>query len=152
MPATKPMKSKLHYKLSVCLEKALADFEKVEKDKKHYVVNMGEWHNPSSYITGTKGKCAVCLSGSVIAKTFKKPVNRYLVGSVTEGFSRHDCERLTALNCLRQGLLDEACTEVYGEETLIQVDDIEVATYEENPEQFKKDMKKIVKTLKAAGV
>jgi len=86
--------TKLPDKPSELLYLALSDFEKVEKDPR-YVVDMRRWHNPIS------GQCHVCLAGSILAKTMKYPVDRF-VPQVLYGKDILD-NKLMAIDCFRRG-------------------------------------------------
>ena len=58
-------KIKLPNNLIDLIELAINDVRKCKADPK-YTINMNIWHEPIH-----KDKCAVCMAGSIIAKTFK---------------------------------------------------------------------------------
>ncbi len=77
---------------------AIGDFEKVLADKR-YVISMGEWHEPLD-----NGKCAVCLAGSVLAKSLRLPIREDYCERATGGITA----QLDALDALRGGGVEAA--------------------------------------------
>lgn len=61
---------KLPNKPSELLLLALADLEVIETDS-NYLIDMITWHSPFRPIIGEPYKCAICLAGAVLAKSFK---------------------------------------------------------------------------------
>ena len=69
--------STLPNKPSELIRLGLADLEACEDDE-NYRINMREWHKPCIDGDGkTKPYCAVCLAGSVIAKTLGTDMNQH---------------------------------------------------------------------------
>lgn len=89
-------------KLSDLMEVAIKDLRLVERQKKTYRIWMGDWHEPKS-----DGKCAVCLAGSVMAKTMHIPSEVYAVPGCAI-LSQGDSERLKAVNESRTGSIYSA--------------------------------------------
>lgn len=120
---------------------ALSDLKKVERSKK-YVVDMENWHLP------IKGKCHVCLAGSVISKS--------LVGKPFEGLSpsffnikvKH---ALMAIDAFRKG---ECCDAFF----LLSLDfsvgysfTRNIIEYELNKKLFHEQLHKLADDLEEAG-
>jgi hypothetical protein len=97
---------KLPEKLSDLIDLALDDLEKVERDPR-YVLKMTVWHSSLDY--DMESRCAVCLAGSVIAKTLEVPPNKSVLPI---DFDEHTKVRLEALDNLRCGYLREAARSV----------------------------------------
>lgn len=86
--------SALPNKLSALIRVSVGDLDKVLADRK-YDIDMNGWHYPTG-----DGKCAVCLAGAVIAKTF----DRLPSADVDpDDFGSDDRMRLFALNHVRVG-------------------------------------------------
>lgn len=83
---------KLPKKLSDRILVALHDLELVEADPR-YKIDMDTWHKPN-------GQCAVCLAGSVMAKTLNAPIK---VELDTCDFPYEIEEQLEGLNAVRCG-------------------------------------------------
>jgi hypothetical protein len=138
----KPKKERLlPEKLSDCLEVALTDLEKCEKDKR-YRINMGDWHKPN-------GKCAVCLAGSAMACTLKVPIRTHLEPWQMD---RHNSRRLRAINHLREGDIRQAVNDLALEFPDACPSFLLVANYEDDRRQFKAEMRLIVRTLRNYGL
>ncbi len=140
-PKTKTIQ--LPNKPSALLDLALKDLIKTEKDKK-YIINMGDWHLTRDFLP-----CCVCLAGAVIAKTLEWPIDKdYWPASD----SRND-KKLMALEYLRTG-------DVYSAISTMGLDlkgdymklDRDIVGYDESPKDFKKQIQKLVKDLKTAGL
>lgn len=107
-------KSILPDKLGKLYKLALNDLEACLKNPV-YVYDMGEWHNPVSYLHGFKRegkeKCAICMVGAVLANTFKyKPIQKFKNTDV----SQEDWQKLIALDKLRDLEFDMAFVYFYG--------------------------------------
>lgn len=126
------------------IEMALEDLEAVERTP-GYVIDMDVWHDPTS-----DGRCAVCFAGAVIAHRIGTPKDVL--------FECMDCsdalqDRFFALNAFRSGNIR------YGLE-LMRIEDapatvpqrMQVVEYEDNPTQFKSDMRALAETLRSAGL
>lgn len=91
-------------KLSDLIRLALCDLKEVERDPR-YAVDMAVWHL-SHPITG---RCAVCLAGSVMAKTLGVPPAR---GVSPAWFFERVRARLEALDAVRTDDLQYALMEI----------------------------------------
>lgn len=134
--------SKLPDTLSELLSVALDDLEATERDPR-YVIDMDDWHCPEA------GKCAVCLAGAVMAKTFDADPERYLVpGEVTGDDSRE----LRALDALRGGYVQDAANLLGLDVDLGEFEYVEVTTYESDATAFKQELRHLAHDLKEAGL
>lgn len=149
------MKDILPSTLSGLIEVALKDLSAVERMKSKYVVNMGTWH---AYADDTYGKCSVCLAGSVMAKTLKcapeqslapydlgSPVNKKLqvINELREGNVLSAFKLLKGIENI-DGFTFEAVTGVEAYQEIIE--------YEDDPQDFKNQMRKLAKNLKKVGL
>lgn len=132
------MSNKLPNKPSQLLEVALSDLAKVERSKK-YRVKMNAYHEPCGKI------CQVCLAGAVMAKTldvdkslFKRPWS----------FNTATSKKLHALDALRLGDIGGAFTELGIKTPKGLRENVFVTEYQTSPRDFKKDLRKIIKSLK----
>ena len=106
---------------------ALNDLKACEEDPS-YEVGMGSWHSPRlrhrlAHVTDAEPtphmECKVCLAGSVMAKTLKIPLRRYVSSpnsmddrehlSITDTQTR---QRLWALDRFRTGNISSALNEL----------------------------------------
>ena len=90
--------------LTDLLEIAINDMRAVKGDKK-YRFDPAIWHKKDNWA----GECAVCVAGSVIAKTLKTP---YGVESCPFGFYGQTQGKLLLLNTIRLGAINH--TDYYG--------------------------------------
>lgn len=98
-------------KLHILLKIALEDFEKVLAQPDKFSIDMSEW-----YVTAARGKCNVCLAGSVLAcRTQYQPDGRY------EWSTSPISKQMHALDSLRQGKIAEAYGYIHGWHTPIPV-------------------------------
>jgi len=132
---------KLPEKMSELIRVALVDLVKVEESP-DYIVRMENWHKPRD------GVCEVCLAGAVIAKTLKAPSNENCLPS---GTSRSIRDKLEALNELRTGEVCEAAY-VMGIYDVGAEYDTPIIDYNDDPQQFKRDMLQLAKDLEAGGL
>lgn len=144
---------RLPYTPSKLIRLALKDLKAVERDKKHYVVEMGYWHfNPDPEFEEDKGleatKCYVCLAGSVMAKTLKtKPK----FDRDPFDFEDSDGRALKALDYLREGKLYSAF-DILGFVLPYNVKQkVRVSKYKTNPKKFKKQMAELADALEKIG-
>lgn len=94
---------RLPRKLSECLMLALEDLEVADRSSK-FTVDMGAWYSRNK----STGHCVVCLAGSVMALSLQhtKRVRKTLTERSSTNpcdYSRHNSDRLYALNYLRMG-------------------------------------------------
>ena len=144
MSAGGPMnqsENKLPEKLSDLLQVALEDLRKAEASDQ-YAVNMRDWHLPFRRV------CSVCLAGSVMAFSLDADITKNLA---PVDFDDHTSRRLSALDSLRRGAVDDAACQLWIESDYSHLDR-DVPRYSNNPKQWHKDMEKLVKDLKEAGL
>lgn len=127
MPKLKTVKTPLSKKLWVAIRQAVADLNAVEKAD-GYFINMSTWHEP------TFGGCDVCLAGCVLARRLCANPN----------FDVHpqnsDTDRmLLAINAVRRGEINHALS-LLRLTMICPIKWFSVEAYEDNPEQFKRDM------------
>ena len=130
-------------KPSDLLTLALADLKKVERSSK-YKVAMSKWHMPTA-----DGACAVCMAGAVIAKTLE--VERFKERTPS-AFETDTEKKLCAIDYLRRGDLTVALYVLGFDHPRFLVGAIDVVDYQDDPQQFKKDMQDLIKALKGEGL
>ena len=126
-------------KLSDCIELALKDLNLIVNDS-NYTIDFENWHKPIKNQFSNEVKCSVCFAGSIMAKTFKKPIKD---GIHASDFTHYNEERFNALDYVRKGWISAALGYM----------DITHPTWEEDINQndyikFVKQMKKIIKKLR----
>ena len=134
---------------------ALNDLEKCEADDT-YIIKMGDWHLPVFY--GYRFHfCEVCFAGSVMAKSlgvskrdYHNPNMHYKHGKKKTGITDETNKKLIALNDFRVGdLWDGLLNMEINDERLKNIDAHRPMTkYKENPKQFKKDIRELIKYFK----
>ena len=83
-------------KLSEALRMAIEDFKAIIKNKKHgYYIDLDFWHIPR------EDGCAVCLAGSVLAKTLKMPININITPTYFKDLSEKMKHFLRSINHFR---------------------------------------------------
>ena len=137
--------NKLPDKLSDLIELSITDLEKCEASP-DYRIDMEVWH------TYRSENCYVCLAGAVMSQTLDRDTKHDINWS-----SEVDSE-LRALDSIRRGDLQRALMyfkaltiqEAYDqfEDVIKNVDPIEYAAYEINPEQFKQYLRKVANKLR----
>lgn len=95
-------------RLHVILRIALDDLKKVERSKA-YIVRMDTWHTPYHHLKNAP--CAVCLAGSVMAKTCEADRTE---ASYVYDFSVKNMPVFSALDLLRSGAVAEAWRQMFG--------------------------------------
>lgn len=139
---TKKIKS-LPDKPSKLIRVALRDLEKCERSRS-YKIEMGDWHRPN-------GKCAVCLAGAVMAKTLKADRREYAGPATWYHRGDHDTfNKLRAINYLRIGAVVDAGNLMSFDAS--SVPHVTVVSYEDNPTQFKRDMRRLAALLAKNGL
>ena len=131
------MNSPLPDKLSDLIEVALRDLEAVENDER-YTVNMDWWHRPGD-------TCLVCLAGSVMAKSLDVSPDRT---RYPNDFDDRTEAKLDVLNWARLGDVDYALYHLDVPQSSYTSFNRSVVDYQDDPEQFKADMREIVAVLK----
>ena len=140
----KKKKPKLPDLPSELIRLALADLEKVERQRK-YVVDMAVWHSPESK------RCVVCLAGSVIAKSLGGAIGDELGPA---SFDEATEKKLCALDHYRDGEVYAATVKLGREwpenEQLREI--VDITEYSEDPDQFHADMHRLADDLEKAGL
>lgn len=136
-------KKQLPKKLSGLIDIALADLSKAERSK-YYTVEMSIYHFPDL----EENKCLVCFAGAVMSQTLGADRKLNIDPDI---FPLETGNKLKALDSVRCGALEAAFDWLerdlpYGLKT-----ELDVTKYNEDPAEFKQDMKKISKLLKAVG-
>ncbi|MCZ6897657.1 MAG: hypothetical protein O7D95_02960 [Betaproteobacteria bacterium] len=126
-----------NYKLSQWVELALDDLKKVERSPK-YSIDMGTWHEPN-------GTCAVCMAGSIMAKTLGADIE---LDVMPDDYSDKIRRALEAIDYIRVGNIMSAI-KVF---TTTPIHDFDVMSYDDDKNLWRQDMRKIIKMLKAAGL
>ena len=139
----KNITNELPDKPSELLELALSDLEKVERSPR-YEVSMNTWHRPTK-----GGVCEVCMAGAVMAKTIK--TDRF-EQFTDEDFETDAKKKLIALNDFREGSLDIGLKTLGIDHPRFLASEIDVTGYHDDPKEFKKDMRAVIKALKGEGL
>ncbi len=144
---------------SELLTVALDDLKKVERSTR-YIVDMEFWHLPTKYAIGKYGynnKCVVCLAGAALAKTLKNdpgmwidPGNPDTVSPVQIGDNPSDAQKVYALDLFREGEVRQAM-ERLGYSEFDDLNTRSITPYDENPAQFKRDLRKLARDLMNLG-
>lgn len=145
---------KLPDKPSKLIRVALSDLIAVEKMKKTYRIDMGDWH-AGAFEDGDK--CSVCFAGSVMARTLGVKPNEDAVPSASF-FDADTCYKLDWLDSIRShgGELDG-----FGYKSLKKrfrstgVDvsfDHDPPIYHYDPKGFKASMRDLAKAFELLGL
>lgn len=139
---TTNLRTTLPSKPSALISLALADLYAVERQQNVYEVYMGDWHLP----IGTK--CSVCFAGAVMAKTLgESPEN----ATSPHSFSSGTCNKLEALDYFRLGSVGEGF-ECMGRSWMKgQRFQRQIESYSVDSLKFKRQMRRLVRTLRANG-
>ena len=130
-------------KLSDLAEASILYHEKCENYPR-YLIDMYSWHTPNAL-----GKCEVCLAGSVMAQRLGFDVMTNCTPISTLPSIRN---KLEALNDLREGNVRYALSSFYDIDiTGGELDDVYICEYEEDPLEFKKQMRKLINYLREYG-
>lgn len=127
-------------KMSELIRVALGDLREAEKAP-DVVVDMGQW----KAVLG--GICHVCLAGAVMRKAVAANIDSH-----PSDFSFDTADKLTALDWLRDGLVDGAARCLGMKQwPELGVFYREITAYSDNPAKFYADMEKLADDLAAAG-
>ncbi len=153
--------SKLSDVPSELINQAVCDLEKIEANPK-YEVNMGVWHKPIirwQDNAPTEPKCLVCLAGAVIACELGVLPHEY--ANIYTHCSREEAQKLSALDDLRNGSIYMGLRALGVDELVIDevntviMKPIQLSTgwthYENNPIEFKNQLRAIATKLKELG-
>lgn len=139
-------------KLSDCILVALDDLTAAKKAG--MVVDMSQWYTKTSL-----GTCTVCLAGAVLAREFDLDEGECLfVPELSrQVVSRHDSKALLALNFVRSGNIAQALQTFYPDHPVNDLigDDAYFRSHDgghKDTPQWRRDMKKIAKTLKSLSL
>lgn len=145
---------KLPRELSELIKVALHDLELVEKDKR-YRVHMNTWHAYSTIID----QCLVCFAGSVLAKTCKAPIRKFIALGGETSFHPLIAYKLYALDDVRLGLVGTALEKIghaLSDEDWKLFDfmreDEHWVDYSVDPEGFKLNMITLIGVLESEGL
>lgn len=145
---------KLPHKPSELLKLALTDLELVEKDN-DYTVVMSTWHH-----RGEDGVCAVCLAGSVMAKTCNLDINESFICSENKHMIK-DQDKFIAIDALRKGYLHAALKRLKIHSSIYNIlpefyvlrDYQQMSlSYNRSPSEFKEHMCTIIGILESEGL
>lgn len=136
--------SKLPDKPSDLIELALADLEKIEQDGR-YEVDMSEaFHEPIG------GVCIVCFAGCVIAGTIGRSPGDEVY---PRECGKSDNRKLYALDSFRCGHIAAALQWLgINHRDLDLPEEFGVTSYEDDPDDFKDDMRKLSDMLRVHGL
>ena len=132
-------------KPSAVIRLAVDDLEKCEGDER-YGIDMSEWHLP----TYMNGKCMVCLAGAVMSQTLGFDLNDYSDPDFIDDINTR--KKMFALNDFRTGHIAYALDRLGFNLPFEILARIDVAEYEDNPTQFKSDMRAMADMLEAHGL
>lgn len=124
-------------KPSKLLTVALQDLSKAEKNAK-YSIYMNDWHDPHTE------KCKVCLAGAVMAFSLNAPIQELLI---PEDFADSLQFKLEAIDLFRSGNIHQGLELLGFEQNKFIPEEVEIVPYEYNKNEFKKDMRKLIKLL-----
>jgi hypothetical protein len=139
------MKNLLPNKLSDCIDVALKDLDAAKK--LGFKVDMNSWYQ-------RKGKtCTVCLAGAVIAREFDldnyESVGPSSLCTYRRLITKHDENRLYALNLLRQGFVSMAVSFV---DTVDNLPHTMLSSGNLDTKEWRKDMHNIRDYLREQGL
>jgi hypothetical protein len=147
-------------KPSALLAVALADLEKAERSRR-YKIDMGTWHNPSA----NEKTCSVCLAGSIMAFSLKVPPTQD-ADAWGEGLGAAKkvdpdlTEKLLFIDKMRAGRFSSGVhnpafirrarkkTGVTGSVNFQH----QIPFYEDDPNGFKRGMRKMIKSFREFGL
>ena len=138
---TKPVK--LPRKMSALITLALADLVKCERSEK-YAVCMGGWHEPDTF----SGTCYVCFAGAVMAKTLDADMARVFTPDHFAG----NKDQLMVLNYLREGRVVQAAWQLRLSRSDVDKAHAFDRSVDNDPKQFRADMRKLARELEAVGL
>ncbi len=147
----------LPHKLSELAQMALDDVTAMENTP-GYVVTMGYWHTTRHL----KMECGVCAAGCVISRRLgvAADVDLDSADSFADTFGRDNSNALLAIDCVREGRIQQAldCVNGGGVDRWYDVsqDDHdlsrEMADYADDRAQWHLDMAELIADLTAAGL
>lgn len=137
-------KISLPNKPSELIRVALEDLEKTEADER-YIINMAFWHRPTSDLQ----KCHVCLAGAVLAQ--RSGASHY--DDLSElRFVSEVRAKLFALDDFREGSLHSGLRKLDGPCPTSIPEHKVIAPYEDDPAQFKSDMRGLADMFAEEGL
>lgn len=135
------MTKTLPNKPSDLAELALRDMRKAIRSPRYHI-SMGEWHVPNE-------TCAVCAAGSIMAFTLNARREDRLE---PHAFPAPTARKLNAIDDLRMGDVSEAFTTLGRSYAKGEKFDCDIAYYHERDRKpFFRDMRRLIKDLRAAG-
>lgn len=143
LATVEPMGKKLPDKPSDLIDLALADLEKAEKSD-DYIIEMNVWHKPND-----DGKCLVCLAGAVMA--FSLNFDREMK-YVLANMPKNNQHKMSALNHFRYGAIRTGFNYMGIPFEADQPQERYITPYDESPEEFKSQIKRMVKEIRECGL
>ncbi len=135
---TKPT---LPNKPSDLAELALRDMRKAIRSPRYHI-SMGEWHSPNA-------TCAVCAAGSIMAFTLNARREDILE---PHDFPEPTARKLNAIDDLRNGSVGDAFVALGRSYAKGEKFDCDIAYYYEHDRKpFFRDMRRLIRDLRAAG-
>ena len=136
---------------SAMIQAALVDIRKAERSPR-YKINMVSWHETNSV-------CSVCLGGAVMAFSLAAPRDRTVY---PDSYPASLWKKLHACDYFRKGDIEEGLESMgYLTKLIKAIPDVVVrwafihrdhAAYSNNPKLWYKQMRKLVRDLKAIGL
>lgn len=143
---TKKHPARLPNKPSALIRAALRDLELVEKNKKYHV-DMYVWHI-APYLR--RKHCPVCFAGSVMAMSLNVGIKEE---SDPGDFPEKTENKLQALNMFRVGFIRQGLKYLDLKPPRGKAfKDFPVVTYEEQPLEFKRQMRELADKLATKGM
>jgi len=150
---TKKRETKLPLLPSALIRVALNDIQEVQRLKKIYKINMGEWHNGRS-----NELCELCFAGAVMARTLKASPGQDIM---PKEFGIMNGNKLCSLDDFRKGkikagmkhwplYLKVKSNKFFENGTL--PEKIPVCAYIGTAKLFRKDMFKVARALEKVGL
>ena len=142
LPEAKPTTRELPDRLSDLILVAVEDLEKVEASSR-YKVSMHCWHLPHT------DHCGVCLAGSVMAFSLGADPD---VSIMPHSFPPNINAKLRALNLVRGGDISFALETLDPERGAYRFFYESMVGYEDDPTEFKAQLRSVARRLAAEGL
>lgn len=133
---------------SALLRLALGDLEEAENSG-DYRVDMHVWHCPDR-----DDVCVVCLGGAVMAFSLNVAQDNFITDPRDSQWDKDTAWRLMALDAFRLGTLQIALSnlDVDRDKRRHLPELVEMAKYEEDPAEFKRNIRDLTILLEEAGL
>lgn len=129
---------------SALLELALNDLIQVENDPR-YRVHMGYWHHPANF----DNTCMVCFGGAVLAKSLHFPIKSNL--DLLDDVPEENRNQISALDWARNSCWPDFFIAL-GHDPDHGALMTDITPYEDDPDDFKHDMRVAIDILKENGL